>query len=419
MLATGVTTLGVIAIWLFASFRQEDQTIELSRRWVGEQWDIARRCVIGTPVGRSDTQEQKADRMAAMAIEALASASEGDEEPSLETLWPARCAPLFRRLRVSPEVTGGDVSGAVGELEVLVRRVIEMDDVARTVANARELAGPIHALDRGMPAGAEYDPTHFGAPTVDPAPIEASFEAFTREPPRPFLSATAGGQPLYDELDGARLVGGDGYRRETPDGQTVLSVEGLGFPRFDGETIAWLVEGEAAIQIGERTLALPFDTPPSAFAPCDGGDAFLVLVGGEVFFVREGPASTMQASPLHPTPPLVGAAWACDTRTSVVAWPAEEADGRWVGSRCGAGGCAALPPLRAGGDLQVAVGAGRSLAVSRGRRTDLRFWRELSTSGWSAPTPVAFGSPRVVARGLQIRAGERRWTFSGAIDRGE
>ena len=48
LLAGGVTILGVALIWAVAANRQDDQTRALARQWVGEQWDVARRCIVGT-----------------------------------------------------------------------------------------------------------------------------------------------------------------------------------------------------------------------------------------------------------------------------------------------------------------------------------------------------------------------------------
>lgn len=174
LLAGGVTTLGVLAIWAVASMRQEDQTVALGRAWVGEQWDVARRCVVGTPIGRRGSERALADRLAAMAIDTLAELDAAEAAPEPARLWPARCAPLFDGLRVDAAVTGADLSRHVAELDALARHALAPRDAAGTIARARALAGPIHALDRAMPPGAEYDPTHFPPPRADPAPIEAS-----------------------------------------------------------------------------------------------------------------------------------------------------------------------------------------------------------------------------------------------------
>lgn len=173
--AAAVTSVGVLAIWAMATVRQEDQTRELGRQWVGEQWDIARRCVVGTPIGRRDAEEAVADRLAANAVDTLASVAFEDEAPDPARLWPARCAPLLSGLNVDPSVTGGtDLSRPVAELEALARHALTLDDPAQTLLRARELAGPIHVLDGAMPPGAEYDPTHFDPPRADAGAFEAS-----------------------------------------------------------------------------------------------------------------------------------------------------------------------------------------------------------------------------------------------------
>ena len=174
VLAATVTVLGVVAIWWMASQRQEQQARELSRQWIGEQWDIARRCVTGTPGPRGEDEDALGDRLAAMAVRALADGSSSHIPPDTARIWPARCLPLLARLDADRSVTRGDVAAPLGELRALLPRTLEVEDTARTLANARQLAPSLRALDAAMPPGAEYDLSNFEEPPVDVAAIEAS-----------------------------------------------------------------------------------------------------------------------------------------------------------------------------------------------------------------------------------------------------
>lgn len=182
-----VTVLGVVAIWWVASQRQEQQARDLSQQWIGEQWDIARRCVAGTPGPRGEDEEVLSDRLAAMAVRTLAEASSSHVPPDTARAWPARCLPLLSRLDADRSVTRGDVSAPLGELRALLPRTLEHGDTGRSMANARELAGPLRALDAAMPRGAEYDLSNFEVSVVDVAAIAASFECDAEIPPPPPL----------------------------------------------------------------------------------------------------------------------------------------------------------------------------------------------------------------------------------------
>ncbi|MBX3274259.1 MAG: hypothetical protein KF729_28590 [Sandaracinaceae bacterium] len=189
LVAAGTTTLGVVLIWAFAALRQEGQTQELARQWVGQEWDIARRCLVGTPIGRRDAEAQVADRLAALALDALAEPASRDAPASAR--WPARCAPRLVSLRVDASVTGVDLSHHVGQIDALARHVLEPRDPAGTLARARALAAPIHALDLAMPPGATHDPSAYPAPRADARAIEASL-ACAQEDAAPSTSPCGG-----------------------------------------------------------------------------------------------------------------------------------------------------------------------------------------------------------------------------------
>lgn len=380
-LATFVTISGVVAVWTIASMRQAEQTEAISRQWIGEQWDVARQCIVGTPIGRG---EDTGDRLVARAIETLVEASIAEDEPDPDRLWPARCVGLLSSLRVEPPVSRGDTSDAVGELEVLMPRVIDVNDSARTISDARELAESVAALDETMPPGAEYELDAFPDPDVDfdtARAIEQSFGCEVHGASRPFLRARAGGEILYDQLGDERLTRGDDgtVTLESPSGSTEIDVRGP-FVRFvDGE-LAWLAPGEAAILRGDTRIELPIEGVPSAFAPC--GDDWLLLVGEQVLLVRG-----KRAIHVRPTPPLEGVVWVCSEELAVFAWT--EGD-RWYGVRCG-DACEPLPPLDAGGDLQLDARGPTAFAVGRGARGDLPLAWRLGDDEWSSPRPVLRG----------------------------
>lgn len=227
-LAAGVTVLGVALIWAVAANRQDDQTRAVARQWVGEQWDVARRCIVGTPFGRRDAEAEVADRLAAMAIDTLVAAELEDEAPDLEDVWPARCAPLLNGLRVDPSVTGGtDVTRLVAELDALSRHALSMHDVAGSLSRTRAMARPIHALDAAMPPGAEYDLSRFEAPRADPTPIEASLRCRDRVTPAP--------HPCAPDCPAPPAAAGDDLQlARTPNGLVAVA-EG----RHTGLSLGW------------------------------------------------------------------------------------------------------------------------------------------------------------------------------------
>jgi len=190
VVAAAVTVLGVVAIWWVASQRQQEQARVLSRQWVGEQWDVARRCIAGTPGPRGEDEDALGDRLAAVAVRTLADASSSHVPPEAARMWPARCLPLLASLDADRSITRGDVSAPLGELRALLPRTVELGDTRRTLTNARELAGPLRALDEAMPPGAEYDLSHFETPAIDVDAIEASLACDAEvPPPRPLPDA--------------------------------------------------------------------------------------------------------------------------------------------------------------------------------------------------------------------------------------
>src|SRR5690606_19150313 len=104
IIAGFLTIAGVVAIRAFSAARQPDQTEALSRQWVGEQWDVARHCLLGTPIGRGQDAEAIAALLDRMLVDTLARASEADEPPERDALWPARCAPLLPSLRADRSI---------------------------------------------------------------------------------------------------------------------------------------------------------------------------------------------------------------------------------------------------------------------------------------------------------------------------
>ena len=365
-LAMLVTTLGVVGIFVFASVRQNEQTRALGRRWVGERWDIARRCIVGTPVGRSDPESVVADRLVAGLFETLASLEDEDSPPDLAAIWPARCTPLLSRLHADPSVTGGDVSRPLAQLEVLMARAIELDDVGQSVRNVRELADSIHTLDTVMPAGAEYDPDHFEAPGVRAALIE----------------------------------------------QSLAHVQHEEAPRAPG----FLVGSETPT--APPQLSATFDRPIRAAVGC-GDAAWVVAVGAGDTDEARAPViahfvTADGAAQLRPQPPSVGVVWACDEQAAVFLW-SDQGSGRsrvWGGTVCDVDRCRPTPELHAP-SVQVAVAGSRVHAVSPGRHTDLPLWRQLTGDRWTAQQPVAYGALSADERGILLHVAERNLRFTG------
>lgn len=402
-----VTVAGVVLIWAWSTVRQGEQTEALSRQWVGEQWDIARTCVTSTPF-EADV-ESVADALEAGVYRTLAEVGAEEAVPDADRLWPGRCAPLFSRLHVDASVTDGDASGAVSTLEVLLPRVLRLDDVRGSVERARELATAIATLDEAMPPGAEYDPDNH------PSPDEAAFHLpiarslgceHTPPPLRPFLHATLGEDRLYDELGQRRLVGGEsGVRWITPsEGEAAIDAPGLVFPRIlDDERTAWLVEGEPAFRIRtDRGFGEPIGLPgsaPTAFAPCVAGETtWLVLATDDD--VRAYRLGADAASPIRPRPPASGVRWACGPTGLALVW---SEGGTWNGSVCDET-CRALPELAAGGDLQLAFEGETLAVVARGARVNLPLLRRLEGEEWSRPSPIPRGRLSAADGSLEVEA---------------
>ncbi len=153
-----VTIGGVVLILVFASARQRDQTETYARQYTGEQWDVARNCLLGTPIGRGQRVAEIREILRARLLSTLAQASEAEPAPAVDRLWPARCAGIFPTLRADASIFARDPGNALSMLEVLVPRVLESmpGDAQALVAVDRriaELAEPIARLDAAMPAG--------------------------------------------------------------------------------------------------------------------------------------------------------------------------------------------------------------------------------------------------------------------------
>jgi hypothetical protein len=214
-IAFGALGFGVLAIFAVNAARQRESTEEHARIWVGGQWDVARNCLVGTPIGRGEDEAAIEARLDRMLIAALV-ATEATEatEAAAEPLWPARCAPILRTLEVDRSILRRDPGDALAQLTVLTPRVLpqgEGDSIAAARARAHELARSIHTLDRAMPFGEEYDRPE---PAQDAVPIDALFASFACEPP-PQTGCPAE-PPAVAACEGDARVEGvphaDGYR---------------------------------------------------------------------------------------------------------------------------------------------------------------------------------------------------------------
>lgn len=195
VLAGLVAIVGVIVIWAVGAARQEDETDTFARRWVGQQWDIARNCLVGTPVGRSEDAGAIRTKLDRMLVDTIVRASEHDAAPDVSTLWPARCASIFPSLRADRRLLRADPADAVAMLEVLAPRVLRSDragalalDAAQSRARAHELAEPIALLDRAMPSGAAYARALYERPEVGVA-ASAVLDSLECEPRAPQSTA--------------------------------------------------------------------------------------------------------------------------------------------------------------------------------------------------------------------------------------
>jgi hypothetical protein len=192
LIAALVTIGGVVAILAVNAARQREQTEVAGREWIGEQWDVARNCLTGTPIGRGESEATITRRLEQRLLETLA---RSPRDPS--RAWPARCAGIFPTLHADRVVMRADPGDSLAQLEVLVPRVLGAPpyDVREIAPRARELAGAIAVLDRAMPAGAEYDRSDFEGLDVGmpAAAILASLECAELPRLAPSTTCEAGG----------------------------------------------------------------------------------------------------------------------------------------------------------------------------------------------------------------------------------
>ncbi len=447
-LAGAVVIGGVAAMLAFDAAHQNEQTATLSRQWVGEQWDVARHCLLGTPIGRGEAAGAIQGALDRQLVQTLAAASEADEEPDPDALWPGRCAALFPSLRADRSILNGDPEDAIETLDVLAPRVLQPGPpgpaelaVGETRARARALIEPIARLDAVMPSGAEYDAEEYAVPDTG-MPAGTVLDSLACPPVsgtrRPF---PAPGASLVDELtEGERSLrlsaGPDGafeLATASAEGTEVRALSRLGAGQpvlWDAHTLLWLAAD--APRVTRRALDADEDGPSvsvgdgapfDALALCRGrSQAHLVLSrGARRFWARwDGASDAVEPVPM----PALGSSpiVACDDRTLAVAWIEDEG---WRGAVCDDGRCEAMPPLDGAADLQLAV-AGTTLAVGRGRRTDLPLARVLRREhgrlSWSDPVAVARGALSTegsrfriapCAGGAFVSEDGRRWEGEG------
>ncbi|HJL17156.1 MAG TPA: hypothetical protein RMH99_15930 [Sandaracinaceae bacterium LLY-WYZ-13_1] len=429
-LAAIVTVAGVLAIWTWSTVRQQSQTEELSRRWLGEQWDVARHCLVGTPIGRSEGPEAVERLLVARLLETLAEASEREADAPLDpdTLWPARCVPRLADVRADPSVLRADPGDARATLEVLAPRVIRVGPdgpaqlaLGESARRARELAEPIATLDRAMPPGAEYDPARYAdaAPRVPPLDVVRSVSCGAPAPRRrPFLDARLGDRLLLDEVEmddrSMRLTTSPeaatvALAVASPEGTETTELERRGSHAriWDATHLLWL-DGDRVRRTdlaGEEVASVSVGAPAVTFALCRRGEvAHLIVSGDEGMRWVRWPAGGRDATPV-PIPGSVSGPAVVTCSEDALALAAH-ADGRWEGVRCVEGACEELPPLAAGGDLQLALRGAELLAVARGRRTDLSLARRLGDSAWREPTVVMRGALEGAGSRFVLRACE-------------
>lgn len=423
--AAMVAVGAAVAIFAIATQRQDQGAEEADRRWYGEQWDVARYCLVGTPIGRGDSADRIAAQIEGQAFAALAAMEDGAEA---EARWPLRCLGLLAQLR-DPPTLPTDPETALGRVEVAVAGMLAAPvTVAAIPERARALAEPVSQLDAIMPSGAEYDPARY--PTVDPGAGRAAIVRSHDCPPvrvarRPLLRASIGGETLHDERTlgevSERIVGeaddlrlsrsGPGVDEERP-----LSAAGLRLPRFaDADHLVWLTAGDPPAVVsqdladGSRSAPVPLPVERAVgWAVRDG--LWILRTGSGTVLVRADHPDA--AVGVQPAPPDQGVVTATDRATLALAWYEGE---RWVGVRCGER-CAPLPPLGAGGDLQLALARGRLLALARGARSDLTLARSLDPGGddWSDPVPVPRGALSTAGDRFAVESCAGRWTSEDA-----
>jgi hypothetical protein len=416
-----------------SSMRQESQTQELSRQWVGEQWDVARNCLVGTPIGRGEGEAEIASVLEERLLRSLAEASEADAPPDPDALWPARCAPILSSLRVDRSILRSDPGDALDTLEVLLPRVVRVGPdgpamlaLGDAAARARELAEAIVALDEAMPHGAEYDSADYETegPAIAAAAVVRSMSCVSAASPRrPFFEARLTEGVLFDEIeDGDRAMrltasSPDGPFQlsiASPSGTETRAVEGGRHPRFwSPDMLLWLSGSSlrrGPVDGATETIELDVEGA-DAISVCRGGDGAVghvfVRTADDVRWVRVDGDDGGAPIPVRPAPPSSGPVVACSDEVAVLAW--NDDDGHWTGALCRERACRALPILDAGGDLRLAVEGTRVLAVARGRRTDLplaRLLRDEEELAWGEPSVVARGGLRATTEGFAIDACE-------------
>lgn len=299
-----VSIAGVIAIWAFSAARQSEQTEAVTRAWLGEQWDVARRCLVGTPIGRSEGVEVLRARLERELVSSLAS----------DARWPARCAGLLRSLRADRSILRADPGDALAALEVLVPRVLpheESIDVRGAAERARELAEPIARLDAAMPSGAEYDPQDFARsePGMPADVVLASLACAdpagggTPSDPSTPSDATGGAAPSDASLPSDVAAGAAARGSSAP---SCASAEALDRPGrivacSDRLTVTAWRQGDAwrgTICEGDRCAAMP---PLGA-----GADLALAVAGRTVLALGRAARSDL---PLAWALPPGGRAW--------------------------------------------------------------------------------------------------------------
>lgn len=405
-LAIGAAALVVTGAIAVANQRADEQAAEGLRAYRGEQWDVARHCLVGTPIGRRDPVEHIAAQIESLTYDALAHLEGG---AGRDSLWPLRCSGRLASLRGGGDDPGEHAS-ELAALDLAMARMLDGPIETRAVPErARELAERVTRLDALMPPGAEYDPARY--PARDPGAGRVAIARSAGCPAtgrlrRPFLRAEVGGEALHDERRSGdvheRLVGApDALRLETVDADGTharpLDADGLRLPRFYAEALAWLTQDPPSVvlQIGEvRSDPVPLGLETvQRWALIDG---IVIAKNERTWLVRTEAGDAPVA--VAPEPPERGVVGASSPELTVLLWFAE---GRWRGVRC-AEACAEVPSLGAAGNLQVAVRGTDALVIARGVQSDMWFARRLEADGWSPPAPVSRGLLDATDEGFAI-----------------
>lgn len=424
IIAGFVTIAGVVAIWVFGAARQDEQARTLARQYVGEQWDVARNCLLGTPIGRGQSEETIRALLDRQLVRAMAGAV---TEPDRGALWPARCVPLLSGLRADPSILRADPGDALPTIEVLAPRVLDGAPLVARQARARahELAPAIARLDAAMPSGAEYDPSDYAQDegAIGAAAVLGSLEcAPVRPARRPFLDAESGDDALYDELAlGERSLrvsgapeGGFALTTSSPEGTTrrELAREGARHPLlWDEQTILWIDADGSRLtleQDGAEQRGAAIEGPPverAALCRTERGAHLVARSGGSLAWIAWPDASgPPRARVAMDAEPASGAFLACGEDAVILAWPTSEG---WRGVSCEGRRCEPAPLLAAGGDLQIAFSR-RPVAVGRGLRSELPVARALALDegalAWSEPVPVVRGMLGALRGTLRLEA---------------